>query len=62
MASSRTRDNKSVVLILSEEVLRHYNCKGCHKWFTIGGDAVIPTHCPSCGKRVLRIEEEKTWK
>ena len=59
MASSRTRDNKSIILKVSEEILRHYNCCGCHKWFSIADSLHNPTHCSNCGKRVKEIIEDK---
>lgn len=47
---------RSETLNSSVEVLTHYNCKACGKWWTIGDHFVILEHlkpkvmyCPHCG-------------
>jgi len=51
----RTKKDNFVVLMVSEELLKHYLCKGCSKWFTIGDSTVDPTSCPNCNKHVRHI-------
>lgn len=62
MASSRTKDSKSVSVKVSIETLRHYLCNGCHKLFSITDSLHNPTHCPNCGKRIKEIIENKDYK
>jgi rRNA maturation endonuclease Nob1 len=56
MARARTKADKFVELTVSEELLKHYNCKGCHTWFSVGDTHKEPSFCPFCGKRIKEIE------
>lgn len=49
--------SKDITLTLSQELLKHYNCSGCHKWFTIGDSVKEPTYCPNCGNKVKEIKK-----
>jgi rRNA maturation endonuclease Nob1 len=51
VARFRSKADKFVEFGISEEILKHYNCKGCYKWFSIGDSFEEPKFCPFCGKR-----------
>lgn len=52
----RTKRDNTVNLMMTVEILKHYSCNGCHKWFTIGDSSIVPSKCPNCGKVVKDIE------
>ena len=52
----RTKRDSTVMLTVLEELLKHYNCNGCHKGFTISDSDIEPSKCPNCGKVVKDIE------
>ena len=56
MTIPRTKTNKLVVLTCYTEIIKHYICKGCSKWFSIADILTDPSHCPNCGKIVKEIE------
>jgi len=54
----RTKRDSTVCLRVYKEILKHYTCTGCYKWFTIGDATTEPTKCPNCGKVVKEILED----
>ena len=51
----KDKSNKMVNLESYEELIKHYNCKGCSQWFSIVDNVNEPNFCPHCGKRIKEI-------
>lgn len=44
------------------EILYHYNCYGCLKWWSVAGIKPATTiTCPHCGREAMTSEESKRY-